>query len=59
MLRIDSSAGLAAASISLRWMPLLKKSAPPASSRTRIGRDLACTTASRSRSHWRVDTAPL
>jgi colicin import membrane protein len=53
MARIEASAALsplpsaAAASMSCRWMPLLKKSAPPASTSTRVGRSRnlrsACT----------------
>ena len=45
MLRHDSSAGCGWASIRLRWMPLLQKSGPPASTITRVGRAWALRSA--------------
>ena len=59
MLRQDSSAGSALASIALRWMPLDQKSGPPNSTMTRVGRERACRNASRSRWHCAVLIAPL
>ena len=59
MLRHDSSAGLSAASITFRWMPLHQKSGPPSSSSTRCGRASASRTAAVRRSHCAVLIAPL
>ncbi len=59
MLRHDSSAGWACASIRLRWMPLLQKSGPPASTMTRVGRALAARSAAVSAWHCAVPMAPL